>query len=84
MTSAIATQPQLGAAIEACLMEGDLSKLDNAGRMHFYSAICNSLGLNPLTSPFEYIKLNGKLTPVCQERLHRPIAQPAKGFNNRI
>ena len=61
MTSAIATQPQLGTAIEACLMEGDLSKLDNAGRMHFYSAICNSLGLNPLTSPFEYIKLNGKL-----------------------
>jgi hypothetical protein len=28
----------------------------------YYQQVCNSLGLNPLTKPFDYINLNGKLT----------------------
>ena len=31
-------------------------------RLSYYSSVCESLGLNPLTRPFEYIQLNGKLT----------------------
>jgi hypothetical protein len=46
--------------IEAAIM-GDLSKLTAAQRVSYYQAICKSLNLNPLTRPFDYIMLNGKL-----------------------
>ena len=48
--------------IEAALMQGDLAKLNTGERKAYYDAVCGSLGLNPLTRPFEYITLNGKLT----------------------
>ena len=51
-----------GDAIEAALMEGDLAKLSAAQRGAYYHSVCQSLGLNPLTQPFAYIRLNGKLT----------------------
>lgn len=52
-----------GAAIaEQVVIRGDLSKLTEAQRMQYYSETCRSLGLNPLTRPFEYITLNGRLT----------------------
>jgi len=47
--------------IEAAIM-GDLSKLTAAQRVSYYQAICKSLNVNPLTRPFDYIVLNGKLT----------------------
>ncbi len=46
---------------EALVVEGDLSKLTPAQRVEYYSRVCQSLGLNPLTRPFQYIRLNGKL-----------------------
>jgi len=49
------------AAIESALIKGDLSKLSDTERVSYYNAVCESLGLNPLTRPFEYIILNGKL-----------------------
>lgn len=48
--------------IEAVLMKGDLSRLTEEQRLEYYNQTCKSLGLNPLTRPFEYITLNGKLT----------------------
>lgn len=48
--------------IEAALVRGDLSKLDDEQRVMYYTSTCESLGLNKLTKPFEYITLNGKLT----------------------
>jgi hypothetical protein len=50
------------AIMEQVLTKGDLSKLSQADRNSYYMATCRSLGLNPLTRPFEYIVLNGKLT----------------------
>ena len=47
---------------ENVIMTGDLSKLTPDERGAYVSSVCNSLGLNPLTRPFEYITLNGKLT----------------------
>ena len=47
--------------MENVLISGDLSKLSPADRMGYYQAVCNSLGLNPLTKPFDYITLNGRL-----------------------
>lgn len=48
-------------AIEAALVEGDLSKLSTEDRITYYTRMCDSVGLNPTTKPFEYLKLNGKL-----------------------
>lgn len=46
---------------EMALIEGDLSKLSSSERMDYYGAVCKSVGLNPLTKPFEYVLLNGSL-----------------------
>ena len=48
--------------MESVLLQGDLSKLDPAQRVNYYKRVCESMGLNPLTRPFDYITLNGKLT----------------------
>ncbi len=48
-------------ALEKVLIQGDLSQLSEADRIVYYSRVCKSLGLNPLTQPFAYIKLQGKL-----------------------
>ncbi len=48
--------------IEKVLIGGDLSKLSAQERTSYYGQVCQSLGLNPLTKPFDYIVLNNKLT----------------------
>jgi hypothetical protein len=48
--------------LEKVVILGDLSSLTSAERIGYYARVCESLGLNPLTRPFEYITLNGKLT----------------------
>lgn len=48
--------------IEQVVVNGDLSRLQPPQRLAYYKSVCNSLGLNPLTKPFDYITLNGKLT----------------------
>ena len=56
-------QKPLDAAImEQVVVNGDLSQLKPAQRVAYYNSVCKSVGLNPLTKPFSYIKLNGKLT----------------------
>ncbi len=47
--------------MESVLIKGDLSKLTPEERNSYYTAVCKSVGLNPLTKPLEYITLNGKL-----------------------
>jgi len=49
-------------AIESALIQGDLSKLSTNERLSYFKSVCESLGLNHLTRPFEFITLNGKLT----------------------
>lgn len=48
--------------IEEVMIGGDLAPLNPQQRMEYVAAVCQSIGLNPLTRPFDYIKLNGKLT----------------------
>jgi hypothetical protein len=57
------TQPELTSfeVIEKVITSGDLSRMQPAERVAFYWRTCESLGLNPLTRPFEYLSLNGKL-----------------------
>jgi hypothetical protein len=52
--------------IEKVLLSGDLSELSPTARLDYYKKVCESLGLNPLTKPFQYIKLNNKLTLYAQ------------------
>lgn len=53
--------------LERVLINGDLSVLSEGDRIQYYAQVCESVGLNPLTKPFEYIKLNGKLTLYAQK-----------------
>ena len=48
--------------MEQVIIKGDLSKLSAEERANYYMRVCTSVGLNPLTKPFEYITLNQKLT----------------------
>lgn len=65
----------LGAKIENVLIRGDLKELSEPERVSYYNKLCTSLGLNPLTKPFEYIVLNGKLQLYarkdCTEQLRK-------------
>lgn len=60
-------------AISSALINGDISKLTSDQKLSYYNSLCGSLGLNPLTKPFEYMRLNGKetlyATKGCAEQL---------------
>ena len=55
------TNPVNAGALERVLVASDLSGLSESQRIEYYKAVCESLGLNPLTRPFEYLRLNGRL-----------------------
>jgi len=48
--------------VESALLDNDLSKLSPQQRVQYMEKVCESVGLNPLTKPFRYIRLNGQLT----------------------
>jgi hypothetical protein len=61
MTTALAPSPTLDpTTVQMVLLSGDLARLTPEQRTNYYSAVCRSVGLNPLTQPFEYLKLQGK------------------------
>lgn len=62
MNMALAQQGTTASAVELALIGGDLAQLTPSDRLAYYTRLCTSLDLNPLTKPFEYITLNGKLT----------------------
>ena len=64
-TPAVATQgvtPVSAAVMEQVVINGDLDKLSVQDRVAYYKRVCESVGVNPFTRPFQYIRLNGKLT----------------------
>jgi|ERR1051325_6577860 hypothetical protein len=64
MSTAIAKQSNSDAVavLEQVVVGGDLARLTPADRVAYYKQVCESIGLNPFTRPFEYIVLNDKLT----------------------
>jgi hypothetical protein len=44
--------------MDKVITDGDLSKLSHTDRVAYYNKVCDSLGLNPLTKPFNYILLD--------------------------
>jgi hypothetical protein len=69
------SQPVPPEVVEKVGIGGDLSELNAAQRAEYYAAVCRSLGLNPLTKPFKYLALNGKLRLYalrdCADQLRR-------------
>jgi hypothetical protein len=61
MNTAVELKPNMGAIVDDVIARGDLSKLTPEQRVNHYNNVCRSMGLNPLTQPFQYITLNGKL-----------------------
>jgi hypothetical protein len=75
----LATTSQVSAEVlEGVLIGGDLSKLSPAQRVLYYQAVCKSTGLNPLTKPFDYIILNGKMVLYAK----RDAADQLRKLNN--
>ena len=62
-------------ALESYIAAGDIGKLGPDQRIALYRAVCESLGLNPLTQPFQYLLLSGKTvlyaTKSCTEQLRQ-------------
>lgn len=78
MKNAVVTQetkPIISAAIEKVLIEGNLAALSPQERVSYYNSVCETVGLNPLTRPFDYLVLNGKLilyaNKSCAEQLRQ-------------
>ena len=73
MTTEIVSASIDAETLESVVLGGDLSRLKPKARLEYYAAVCKSLKLNPLTKPFEYIPLQGKLilyaTKNCTEQL---------------
>lgn len=62
-------------AIEKCVMYGDFSALTQEQRLYYMKNLCEDLGVDMRLQPFQWIILNGKLTPYakksCADQLHR-------------
>lgn len=62
MTTETALAPATSSSLlERVVIGGDLSKLSAQDRLLYYRELCQSLKLNPLTQPFQYLSLSGKL-----------------------
>jgi len=75
---------------EKVLIGGDLSKLTVQERLSYYGNLCESLDLNPLTRPFEYLILGGKTVLYarkdCTEQLRtkKHISIDPKNFTKEV
>jgi hypothetical protein len=63
-------------AVEQAMLIGDLSQMTDEQRIAYYVAVCRSVGLNPLTKPFQALKGDdGKLSLYpdkgCAEQLRK-------------
>ena len=62
-------------ALEAYIAAGDIGRLNPDQRIALYRSVCQSLGLNELTQPFQYLTLSGKTvlyaTKSCTEQLRQ-------------
>ena len=62
-------------AAEQAVMMNNVASLTPEARLAYMHQLCESMGLNSLTQPFQYIKLNGRLTLYatkgCADQLRR-------------
>lgn len=76
--------------LQEVLLGGDLSKLTPEQRTSYYNRVCETLGLNPLTQPFAYLRLSGKdclyAKKDCTEQLRfiHEVSIDPKGFTREV
>lgn len=61
-STALQTIPDQNKIIERVIAKGDLADLTPEQRVSYYNALCQSLKLNPLTKPFDFLELYDKKT----------------------
>lgn len=66
-------------AVEALVMNGDLSKLTPLQRVSYHAMICARHHLDPYAKPFEFLLLDGKLTMYPTKRCAEMLR-----YNHRI
>lgn len=47
-------------AVENLVLSGDINKLSPMERISYHNKLCQSLGMNPMTKPFQVINMKGK------------------------
>lgn len=61
--------------MELVITKGDLSQLTPAQRITLHNETCRTLGLNPLTRPFDFITLQGKLVMYARKECTEQLRQ---------
>jgi hypothetical protein len=61
VTEAVITSNGASSIVDQVVIKGNLAELTPRERVTYYAETCRSLGLNPLTKPYEFISLSGKL-----------------------
>ncbi len=68
-----AAAPTTAQKLERALIAGDLAQLSETERLSYDKLVCEAVGLNPVTKPFQYVRLGGRLvlyaTRECAEQL---------------
>lgn len=74
-SQAIVRDISLPEKVEKLLLTGDLKDLSVEECLEYVSKLCKSLGLNPLTQPFQYLMLQGRkvlyATRTCTEQMRK-------------
>jgi len=66
METTIQTSSNLKSEIlEALIINGDMSKLNQSQKVEYYNHFCKRIGLDASTQPFSVLKLNGKEQLYC-------------------
>jgi len=80
--------PLTSEIMESLLIGGDLSKLNPKQRVQYYLKVCESVGVNPTTKPFQYIILNGKMVLYankdCAEQLRKNNGVSVTGLEHKV
>lgn len=75
-------------ALERVLISGDLGALNPQDRVLYFNKVCESVGLNPFTKPFEYLTFQGKTilyaTKSCTEQLRNINGISIKSITNQL
>jgi hypothetical protein len=61
MSELVQQSTDVAVKVYESLVNGDLAPLSTEERINYYRSVCRSVGLNPLTKPFEFMLLNGKV-----------------------
>lgn len=71
----IANQKYNPEIISKLVLQGDISKMTDVEKTAYYGNLCEAIGLNPFTQPFQILKLQGKdklyATKDCTEQLRK-------------